>query len=150
MQYADKKDNMLYGFCRLRLPHNNFVIPASEPGSRMAAARTHGEFSGFRALPAGRRVSARGGSAFGGKPGMTDIKNCALIRELHVYGELVPIGNRKKVQHAGLGKKLMAEVEKIARANGFKKIDVISGVGARGYYRKLGYKLEDTYMVKSL
>ena len=78
------------------------------------------------------------------------IKEAAIIRELHVYGELVPIGFKKKIQHAGLGKKLMAEAEKIARRNGFKKIAVISGVGARGYYRKLGYKLKNSYMVKSL
>ncbi len=78
------------------------------------------------------------------------LKGAALIRELHVYGELVPVGNKKIIQHAGLGKKLMAEAEKIARKNGFKKIAVIAGVGARGYYKKLGYRQEDTYMIKSL
>jgi len=74
----------------------------------------------------------------------------ALIRELHVYGELVPVGGRKKVQHAGLGRQLMAEAEKIAARKGFKKIAVISGIGARGYYRKLGYRLKDTYMTKKI
>lgn len=44
----------------------------------------------------------------------------------------------------------MAEAEKIAKENNFEKIAVISGVGARGYYRKLGYRLKDSYMVKSL
>jgi elongator complex protein 3 len=78
------------------------------------------------------------------------LDDAALIRELHVYGELMPVGGGKKVQHAGLGKKLMAEAEKIARANGFEKIAVIAGVGARGYYRKLGYELENSYMVKLL
>ena len=61
----------------------------------------------------------------------------------------MPVGGNKKVQHAGLGKMLMKEAEKIARQNGFKKIAVIAGVGVRGYYRKLGYKLESSYMVKS-
>ena len=74
----------------------------------------------------------------------------ALIRELHVYGELVPVGKGKKVQHAGLGKKLMKEAEKIAKGCGFKKIAVISGIGVRPYYKKLGYKLKNTYMVKTL
>jgi elongator complex protein 3 len=74
----------------------------------------------------------------------------ALIRELHIYGELVSIGGRKKVQHAGLGIKLMREAEKIARENGFKEMAVISGVGVRDYYRKLGYRLVNTYMVKEL
>ncbi|PKM91238.1 tRNA uridine(34) 5-carboxymethylaminomethyl modification radical SAM/GNAT enzyme Elp3 [Candidatus Falkowbacteria bacterium HGW-Falkowbacteria-1] len=73
----------------------------------------------------------------------------ALIRELHVYGQLVPKGGEKKVQHSGLGKRLMAEAEKIARKNKAKKVAVISGVGVRGYYRKLGYRLEKTYMVKN-
>ncbi|MBI4779074.1 GNAT family N-acetyltransferase [Candidatus Falkowbacteria bacterium] len=73
-----------------------------------------------------------------------------MVRELHVYGELVSIGGNKKIQHAGLGKLLMLEAEKIVRRNGFKKIAVIAGVGARGYYRKLGYGLENSYMVKSL
>ncbi len=77
------------------------------------------------------------------------LQNTALIRELHVYGELVPVGGKKIVQHAGLGTRLMKEAEKIAHENGFKKIAVISGVGARGYYRKLGYKLKGTYMVKN-
>jgi elongator complex protein 3 len=72
----------------------------------------------------------------------------ALIRELHVYGELVPVGKKKIIQHSGLGKKLMVEAEIIAQKNGFKKIAVISGVGARNYYRKLGYRLKDTYMIK--
>jgi elongator complex protein 3 len=78
----------------------------------------------------------------------------ALIRELHVYGELVSVGVEPRrgasVQHAGLGKMLMSEAEKIARKNGFKKIAVIAGVGVRGYYRKLGYKLKDSYMIKNL
>ncbi len=74
--------------------------------------------------------------------------NTAIIRELHVYGELVSVGNNKKIQHSGLGKKLLAEAEKIARKNNYKKIVVISGVGVRGYYRKLGYRLGGGYMVK--
>jgi len=74
----------------------------------------------------------------------------AIIRELHVYGQLVSIGNIKKVQHSGLGKKLLAEAEKIAKDNLANKIAVISGVGVRGYYRKFGYKLSDSYMVKGI
>ena len=54
-------------------------------------------------------------------------------------------------QHKGLGKKLIREAEEIAKKE-FKlnKIAVISGVGAREYYRKLGYKLQKTYMIKNL
>lgn len=73
----------------------------------------------------------------------------AIIRELHVYGQLVPRGEEKKIQHSGLGKRLMIEAEKIVKKNKIKKIAVISGVGVRGYYRRLGYRLKDTYMIKN-
>jgi len=54
-------------------------------------------------------------------------------------------------QHKGLGKKLMAEAEKIAYNEfNFNKISVISSVGTRDYYRKMGYRLNKTYMVKTL
>lgn len=78
----------------------------------------------------------------------------ALIRELHVYGELVPVGEKGKIQHAGLGKLLLAEAEKISKKHKIPDIAVISGVGARNYYRKLGYRLgkqiTKTYLIKKL
>jgi len=75
-------------------------------------------------------------------------KDSALIRELHVYGESTSIGVKGKVQHAGVGKKLLAEAERISKSEGKNKVVVISGIGARDYYRKLGYKKEKVYMVK--
>jgi len=74
----------------------------------------------------------------------------AFIRELHIYGELVSIGAKRKIQHSGLGRKLMKEAERLAKKNNYDKIQVISGVGVRDYYRKLGYKLKNTYMEKDL
>lgn len=74
----------------------------------------------------------------------------ALIRELHVYGELVPPGAIQKVQHRGLGKILMNQAEDLVRANKVKQIAVISGVGVRNYYRKLGYRLQESYLKKQL
>lgn len=44
----------------------------------------------------------------------------------------------------------MEEVEKICKKNKIDKLAVISGVGVRDYYRKLGYKLENTYLVKKM
>ncbi len=76
----------------------------------------------------------------------------AIIRELHVYGELVPAGGneKKKVQHSGLGRELLMLAEKIAKKEACSEISVISGVGVRGYYRRFAYKLKDTYMTKHL
>jgi elongator complex protein 3 len=76
-----------------------------------------------------------------------------MVRELHVYGTAVAVHSRDKgrFQHRGYGTLLMREAERIAREeHGSHKLAVISGVGTRHYYRKLGYELEDTYMVKSL
>ncbi len=80
------------------------------------------------------------------------LKNAALIRELHTYGQSIPISKTSKsaAQHFGLGKRLMYQAEKIARKNGYKKIAVIAGIGVRQYYRHLGYRLKNTYMVKVL
>ncbi len=75
----------------------------------------------------------------------------AMIRELHTYGELMPIGGKKKaVQHIGFGKRLLTEAERIAMKRGYTKMAIISGIGVREYYRKLGHHLEKTYMVKVL
>jgi len=75
----------------------------------------------------------------------------AIIREIHVYGQALKIGEKGNIsQHIGLGKWLMSEAEKIASENECKKISVISGIGVREYYRKLEYFLEKTYMVKNL
>ncbi len=78
------------------------------------------------------------------------LQNSALVRELHVYGELVSPGNKKKTQHAGLGKRLLKEAESIARKQGFEGMAVISGIGVREYYRKQGYSLKSSYLVKKL
>ncbi len=81
-----------------------------------------------------------------------ELKNCAIIREVHTYGQMVGIdqSNNQAIQHLGFGKKLVAKAEELARQHGLEKIAVISGIGVRAYYRKLGYRLVGTYMVKKL
>ncbi|XP_028350022.1 elongator complex protein 3 [Physeter macrocephalus] len=77
----------------------------------------------------------------------------SIVRELHVYGSVVPVSSRDptKFQHQGFGMLLMEEAERIAREeHGSGKIAVISGVGTRNYYRKIGYRLQGPYMVKNL
>uniref|UniRef100_A0A670HVZ4 Elongator complex protein 3 n=4 Tax=Podarcis muralis TaxID=64176 RepID=A0A670HVZ4_PODMU len=77
----------------------------------------------------------------------------SIVRELHVYGSVVPVSSRDplKFQHQGFGMLLMEEAERIAKEeHGSWKIAVISGVGTRDYYRKIGYELDGPYMVKRL
>lgn len=78
--------------------------------------------------------------------------NKAIIREVHTYGQLQSLNNlnrEKSPQHKGLGKKLIKMAEEIAKKEfEINRISVISGIGVREYYRKLGYRLKDTYMVK--
>lgn len=74
----------------------------------------------------------------------------ALVRELHVYGQMVPISERAENgwQHRGFGERLLAACEKRAADAGFPEISVTSGVGARNYYRRLGYERLGPYMSK--
>uniref|UniRef100_A0A1Q3G487 Elongator complex protein 3 n=1 Tax=Culex tarsalis TaxID=7177 RepID=A0A1Q3G487_CULTA len=81
------------------------------------------------------------------------VDNCSIVRELHVYGSVVPVNARDptKFQHQGFGMLLMEEAERIAREeHGSGKLAVISGVGTRNYYRKMGYELDGPYMSKEL
>ncbi len=77
----------------------------------------------------------------------------ALVREIHVYGSLVPIGEKKSVvgQHVGYGEELLARAEEIAiEKYNREKMVIISGIGTRNYYRKFGYEREGPYMAKKL
>jgi len=79
--------------------------------------------------------------------------NEALIRELHIFGAEVPLGEKKEqaAQHQGLGKELLLEAERITATEfHIKKLAILSGVGVRDYYRSLGYHSEGNYMVKRL
>ena len=75
----------------------------------------------------------------------------ARVRELHIYGPLVPIGTRKDGwQHKGYGSKLVQMAETIASEKGYQSIEITSGIGAREYYRRRGYDLLEPYMIKRL
>ena len=98
------------------------------------------------------RLSQRAGAG-----AFKSLEGCALIRELHVYGQLRPaltgksFGGGAAQQHSGFGKRLMADAERLAKDAGFRKAAVISGIGTRDYYRKLGYVLvEDSVAGKAV
>ena len=79
-------------------------------------------------------------------------KGKAIVRELHIYGQTLDLGEKKKgaAQHEGLGKKLLKEAENIVKHNKIKELAIISGVGVRQYYKKLGYRLKEPYMIKKI
>ncbi len=77
----------------------------------------------------------------------------ALIRELHVFGNLVPLGASPangEWQHREYGRRLLAEAERTAGAAGYRRLAVLAGIGVRPYYRRLGYSLRHSYMEKHL
>ncbi len=79
-----------------------------------------------------------------------DLKDAAIIREVHVYGQSLEVGTEQEgmAQHAGIGKALIAHAEQIAKDHGYQKIAVIAAVGTRAYYAGRGFELGELYMVK--
>jgi len=80
-------------------------------------------------------------------------KPCSIVRELHVYGPLVPVGKRlaEAWQHKGYGGVLLAEAERITREDyGLRRILVMSALGTKQYYMRFGYGYDGVYMSKVL
>ena len=99
------------------------------------------------------RIDAAPGGDF-----VPEINGCALIREVHVYGQSLGVSScsgsgteTESGQHRGYGKMLVTAAEKIAAEHGFRQVAVIAGVGTREYYKnKCGYTLDQYYMKKSI
>jgi elongator complex protein 3 len=82
-----------------------------------------------------------------------ELRGAALIREVHVYGPVVRLGEeatRGEAQHLGLGARLIREAERYAREAHYKRLAVISAIGTREYYRKQGFGRGELYMRKEL
>ena len=77
-------------------------------------------------------------------------EQAAMIREVHVYGRVSALGQTGSSQHLGLGRRLVNRAEKIAREHSRTIIRVISAIGTREYYGKLGYELVGYYQEKGL
>ncbi len=88
------------------------------------------------------------------RPQRGELADSAIVRELHVYGQAVSVGSKEvsdSYQHRGYGSTLLREAERIAKDElGVAKIAVISAVGTRQYYRKLGYRQDGPYVSKVL
>jgi elongator complex protein 3 len=84
--------------------------------------------------------------------GLHDLDGAALIREVHVYGQSLPVGAEQvgAAQHAGLGTRLLQEADAVAKAHGYRRMAVISAVGTRPYYLDRGFERGELYLVKSL
>ena len=84
--------------------------------------------------------------------GMVDLQNAAIIREVHIYGQSLDVGDQQAgaAQHTGLGTALINWSEEIARENGYARLAVISAVGTRQYYEGRGFERGKLYLVKNL
>ena len=84
--------------------------------------------------------------------GLSDLDGAALIREVHVYGQSLPVGAEKEgaAQHAGLGTRLLEEAERVAFESGIHRMAVIAAVGTRGYYLERGFERGEFYLTKTL
>ncbi len=84
--------------------------------------------------------------------GLDDLAGAAIIREVHVFGQSLLVGEEQSgaAQHTGLGTELLQRAEQIARQHGFDRLAVISAVGTRLYYLERGFKRGTLYLVKSL
>jgi len=81
-----------------------------------------------------------------------DLEEAAIIREVHVYGQSLEVGEERSgiAQHSGLGTRLIEEAERTAKEKGYKRLAVIAAVGTRTYYAERGFELGGFYMLKNL
>ena len=86
------------------------------------------------------------------EPTITELRECAIIREVHVFGPAQELGRRRGevAQHAGLGSRLIEAAVQIARQEGYRRVAVIAAVGTRPYYRRRGFELGELYMQRSI
>ncbi len=83
---------------------------------------------------------------------LTDLNGAAIIREVHVYGQSLPVGGEQAgaAQHVGLGTNLLDRASKIAKQKGYGRLAVIAAVGTRRYYESRGFQRGELYMFKDL
>lgn len=152
LAYEDPRQDILVALLRLRKV-------SGRPETRQPQLRRKREESGAQqrvgggaaAAAAASTASTTSSSPASLLPPPTN--RASIVRELHVYGTAVAVHARdsSKHQHQGYGALLMEEAERIARdEHRSRKLSVISGVGTRGYYRKLGFELDGPYMSKAI
>jgi elongator complex protein 3 len=121
-----------------------FFLSAVTPTNRL---------SGFLRLSLprrGYRVQLALGKRQGGV--FDEITDCAMIRQVHVYGPALAVGSTSngEAQHIGIGQHLIERACRIARSQGFRRLAVIAATGVREYYLRLGFELGQLYMAMDL
>jgi histone acetyltransferase (RNA polymerase elongator complex component) len=153
ISYETRDRKTIFGFVRLRLARNAGLNVAGMPvllhskGGKFRQTGYSKDFkSSFESAYDSTKSTSKQTYAEDADGNHTEvifpaIQGAALVRELHVYGQMVATQDKRTAhsQHTGLGTKLMREAENIARRNGYTRIGVIAGVGVRGFYRRLGY-----------
>lgn len=91
-------------------------------------------------------------NAKNGVEGLEELNECAIIREVHIYGPSLKLSNTPsgEAQHLGLGTKLINKAKEISKEKGFEKLAVISAIGTREYYEKRGFELKNLYQIATL
>ena len=128
ISYESPDRAVLFGFLRLRIPYKNHKTYHKD--IYISSNDTYGFTNIF-----------------------PELNGSALIREIHVYGEVVAVGskNPNAAQHSGFGKKMIRKAEEIAMSHRrIYKISVISGIGVVNYYHNLGYKQDGHYLSKKI
>ena len=124
------------------LAYDHLAYETDATGERFISAVTPtGRLAGFARLSLPRAA-----------PPLEELMGCAVIRELHVYGPALELGDRRAgaAQHAGLGTRLLEEARQAARAAGFRRLAVIAAVGTRPYYEERGFRRGELYMIADL
>lgn len=87
-------------------------------------------------------------SADGELSAPAELRGCAVIREVHVYGPALQLQARSRgeAQHAGVGRRLIEQAQAVARQAGFRQLAVIAAIGTPEYYRRLGFSTGELYM----
>jgi elongator complex protein 3 len=124
------------------------IAYATEGGQEvfLSAETPSGKLAGFLRLALPTPAAAA-------STGLDELHGAAVIREVHVYGPVVRLGDEAvhgEAQHLGLGAALICAAEQRARQAGYARLTVISAIGTREYYRKQGFELGELYMAKRL
>jgi elongator complex protein 3 len=109
------------------------------------------KIAGFLRLQLPKYSAGQDNSGFK-HPFYSELDNCAMIREVHVYGNVVDVGvsEEGRAQHLGLGSKLIEKAKEIANKNGYTQLAVISAIGTREYYSARGFELKELYQIATL